>query len=542
MIKYNQTQLTIPFNHANISSELNKFDKDLSTKLLFVTEQDNTVNSIYYKTNDNTLIKLPVATGNTTKLTNDAIHCLDEIIVKIKNLRAARINHLDKVRDIADTAHGNNKIVETYFSKLELYSANAVSVIADVDVTNERVLVKTTAKAETYENREKTTVIEDTVIFVPTCDDREVVLKDSIINAITELRTKENSVYSSHILSYSNDEEEAAMHHLELESIIDNSKQSTELNDFLLNRLPAEQIDTFKAFIWSSYVAKNTSRQLIYVYDPDGNSGKSVFFDTVFKPLADINAKSTITGRDLTGDFGMESCYHSRVLIFADNKNPQIVRSQLVHTITGHDEITVNPKNQRHFTFTPHISIWAHSNILPEIDIDATHERTRIALFYFKLSEDAKKQIYITDENGNLLRDDMGFLRSKGDSKFASKLSSDLPYFLAECKKCYEKLCTTGADIDVVAISNNYSMLTDANEVMIEMNNFIENEVLVDVNANSKDCLTANEFKQIYDAAKEKGILKQTTFAQIKDHLAKLGCIWNCKSNGRRHIKYLVAK
>lgn len=542
MIEFNQIQKAIPFNKANLSTALNDFDAAVAKRLLFVVDKMNIVNSIYYKASDNTLTILPIATGNGTKLTNDSIPLLTELINAISKYRKARLkdNIIEEVDDLLNEKHGNIEIVNKYFSKLEIFGAVAVSIIADENVSRKEIRTPKKGGGASIDVITEKKLLDDTMSFVPTdVNNKEVDLTASIINNITLLRTKENTVRSNVIKPYSNDMTVAAMHHLDLNSIIDNSKASTVCNEYLANRLPESHIECFKAFIWSAYNAENVSRQVIYVYDPDGNSGKSVFFKVIFKPLRDIDAVDS-AGKSFNGDFGMESCYNSRVLIIPDNKNPQILRSQLIHQLTGGDEILINSKNVRQFTFTPHLSIWTHSNILPIIDVAAAHERTRVALFHFILNDKAKKEIYLTDENDNVIIDQNGYYAQKGDSSFYDKLLADVPFFLAECKKAYEKLCVSNGDINTLSISDNVNLLMDADESIIELNNFCTTCVKVQLGASYKDCLTATELKDIYRAEKDKKTFNVINFDDIKNHLTKIGCVWNKKTHGKRYITNLV--
>lgn len=546
MIEFNKSQKVIPFNYANLSDTLNDFDAAVSKRLMFVVDKMNIVNSIYYKSTDNLLTILPIANGAVTRLTTDAIPLLKELIKAISKLRKARLkdNIIEDVNNLLNERHGNIEIVNKYFSKLELFGAVAVSLIADEEVTSKEIRTPKKGGGASIDVISEKKVLDDTMLFVPTdVTNKEIDLATSILNNITLLRTKENTVRSKVIKPYSNDMNDAAMHHLDLNSIIDNSKASTVCNEFLANRLPASHIECFKAFIWSAYNAENVSRQVVYVYEPDGNSGKSRFFDAVFKPLRDIDAVES-AGKTFTGEFGMESCYNARVLIIPDNKNKQLLRSQLMHQLTGGDEILVNSKNVRQFSFTPHLSIWTHSNILPTIDVAASHERTRIALFHFKLSAKAKKEIYVTDEKGDLLIDSNGFYISKGDSTFSDKLVADVPFFLAECKKAYEKLCVSNGDINTFSISDNLTQLMDADARIIEINTFCEKYITVQANAKSTDCLTPSEIKQLVDTAKENKEFTLANFDDLKDHITKINLVgeWCKKSNGRRYIPNIVPK
>lgn len=546
MIEFNQIQKLIPFNKANLSTALNDFDAAVAKRLMFVVDKMNIVNSIYYKSTDNALTILPIANNSGTKLTNDAIPLLTELINAISKYRKARLkdNIIEDVDDLLNEKHGNVEIVNKYFSKLELFGAVAVSIIADENVSRKEIRTPKKGGGASIDVFTEKKVLDDTMSFVPTdVNNKEVDLTTSIINNITLLRTKENTVRSNVIKPYSNDMTVAAMHHLDLNSIIDNSKASTVCNEYLSNRLPESHIDCFKAFIWSAYNAENVSRQVVYMYDPDGNSGKTKFISAIFKPLRDIDAVDS-AGKSFNGDFGMESCYNSRVLIIPDNKNKQLLRSQLMHQLTGGDEILINSKNVRQFTFTPHLSIWTHSNILPVIDVAAAHERTRIALFHFRLSDKVKKEIYVTDENDELIVDSNGFLTSKGDSSFYDKLLADVPFFLAECKKAYEKLCTTNGDINTLSISDNLTQLMDADERIIEINEFCEKYITVKANAKSADCFTPAEIKQLVDAAKLNKELTVADFDNIKEHITKINCSgeWSKKSHGRRYIPNIVPK
>lgn len=546
MIEFNQIQKVIPFNKANLSDTLNDFDAAVSKRLMFVVDKMNIVNSIYYKSTDNTLTILPIANSGGTRLTNDAIPLLKELINAISKLRKARLkdNIIEDVNNLLNENHGNIEIVNKYFSKLELFGAVAVAIIADEDVSRKEIRTPKKGGGASIDVISEKKVLDDTMSFVPTdVNNKEIDLATSIVNNITLLRTKENTVRSKVIKPYSNDMNVAAMHHLDLNSIIDNSKASTVCNEFLANRLPESHIECFKAFIWSAYNAENVSRQVVYVYDPQGNSGKSVFFRAIFKPLHDIDAVESI-GKTFTGDFGMESCYNARVLIIPDNKNKQILRSQLIHQVTGGDEILVNSKNVRQFTFTPHLSIWTHSNILPTIDVAAAHERTRIALFHFRLNDKAKKEIYLTDENGNIIIDSNGYYAQKGDSSFYDKLVADVPFFLAECKKSYEKLCVSNGDINTLSISDNVTQLMDAEARIIEINDFCEKYITVRANAKSTDCLTPTEIKQLVDTAKVNKEFTLADFDDLKDHITKINLVgeWCKKSHGKRYIPNIVPK
>ena len=185
MIEFNQCQKVIPFNDANLSTALNDFDLAVSKRLLFVVDKMNIVNSIYYKSTDNKLTILPIInSAGTTRLTSDAIALLDELIKAISNYRKARLKDevLEDVNDLLSEKHGNIKVVNKYFSKLELFGATAVSLIADVEVTNKEIRTVQKNGRVTIDKIPEKKVIDGTTSFVPTdASNEEVKLSTSII-------------------------------------------------------------------------------------------------------------------------------------------------------------------------------------------------------------------------------------------------------------------------------------------------------------------------------------------------------------------------
>ena len=133
MIKFNQVQKSIPFNKANLSAKLNEFDTIISKRLMFVLGKTNVVDSIYYKTTDNTLNILPVNSGNGTKLTNDAIPLLRELINAIYKYRQKRLS--DEIIEDVDALLGPGNI-----DKFGTYRSDAIMIRDDENKVDYEVI------------------------------------------------------------------------------------------------------------------------------------------------------------------------------------------------------------------------------------------------------------------------------------------------------------------------------------------------------------------------------------------------------------------
>jgi phage/plasmid primase-like uncharacterized protein len=201
-----------------------------------------------------------------------------------------------------------------------------------------------------------------------------------------------------------------------------------------LNRLSGPE--EFKAFVWSIFEPKNRSRQFVYLYDMNGQGGKS----TVIRVLGKVfgNSFGAITNTMVTGGGNrwlISTLYGKRFVAWADCKNPKFCMSEILRNVTSGDNVMVEYKGQAPFSTEMYLKLIVGSNHEPEIT-GAGADKSRL--------------IRIDVEKNTANKDDLGW---------EERLHQELAAFLFACREKYEKLCPNHGNI---AISETTSELIDA--------------------------------------------------------------------------------
>lgn len=244
---------------------------------------------------------------------------------------------------------------------------------------------------------------------------------------------------------YSNDPEEPAINHIDLEAIVDTEGKHPTWDQYM-KRYSKEEADVFKAFIWGIFDAKNSGRQLLYIYDPQGFSGKSVLTNAI----ASVLGEDIVTGLQkdsLNNQFAFSKIWNKRLAIIDDNKNAYLIRSEKMHQILGNGYAEVEKKGKSSFSIKLQTKVIASGNVKLNIDPDATHERTRVIVIEPKLTDEMIKEFAVVDKDGNIVRDMSGNPKFIGDTSFGDRLIDEFKSFLAECRECYARLCPTRSSI-----------------------------------------------------------------------------------------------
>jgi hypothetical protein len=241
------------------------------------------------------------------------------------------------------------------------------------------------------------------------------------------------------------------------------SDKESFVTTWLKNRLTNDEIDVLKAWIWGVFDSKNTGRQLLYLYDPEGHAGKTTFLQAVFKPLMEQDLVYSVakTDNSLGGRFDAYSYYDKRLLIWGDCKNKNFIKTSSIHALTGGDSIPVEGKGLRGFNYKPSIKLIIGSNNAPNIDLAARHETTRTIILKWELNAKALDEMTYKDEKGNIKRNPDGTPILHGDSTIEAKLTEALPEFYAECQEAYNKLCKDRCTIDISNIVQNVFDVAD---------------------------------------------------------------------------------
>lgn len=195
-----------------------------------------------------------------------------------------------------------------------------------------------------------------------------------------------------------------------------------------LNRLSSPE--DFMAFVWSIFEMKSESRQYIWLYDPAGQGGKS----TVIRVLAEVfgnsfmslnNSSVTDSAKWLTGDI-----FGKRFVAWADCKNSKFCMSEAVRNLTSGDNVKVEFKGEKSFNAKIYTKLIVGSNHEPAISSGGA---------------DVSRLIRIDVEKNTINNNDPGW---------KDRLRDQLPHFLYECRKWYEKKCPNHGDIQIEAKSD----------------------------------------------------------------------------------------
>jgi hypothetical protein len=225
-----------------------------------------------------------------------------------------------------------------------------------------------------------------------------------------------------------------------------------------------------RAFTWSIFKADNTGRQMLYIYDPDGFSGKSVFEKAITSGLGE-NLVAALQKDSLNNQFSMSKIWNKRLVVIDDNKNPNLVRSEKMHMVLGSGLADVEAKGKNSFMYKMQCKVIASGNCKLTIDPSANHERTRVIIVEPHVTDDMLKEFAVCDKNGNVKRNKFGRVQLIGDSKFEENLIKEFKALLADCKADYEELCPNNSSIiisetmedSIEALSDDtYDILDDA--------------------------------------------------------------------------------
>lgn len=244
---------------------------------------------------------------------------------------------------------------------------------------------------------------------------------------------------------FSNDPDEDALFHIDLDQILDTEGTHPTWDHYMKRYTDAEG-KVFKAFLWSIFDARNTGRQMLYIYDPQGFSGKSMAMAALAEALGP-NLVAAMQKDTLNNRFGFAKVWNKRCTIIDDNKNTLLLKSEKMHQLLGNGYAEIEPKGKSSFTARLQSKVIANGNVQLSIDTDAAHERTRVIVIEPKLTDDMLKEFVVLDEHGNVKRDRNGRPQYIGDTTFGDRLKSEFRSFLVECRDAYAELCPTRSSI-----------------------------------------------------------------------------------------------
>jgi hypothetical protein len=194
-----------------------------------------------------------------------------------------------------------------------------------------------------------------------------------------------------------------------------------------------KMIPVWRAFCWSVFDPENTGRQILYMYDPPGSSGKSpvggVFYDTLPRVCA-------LWSASVASNHFNWNLYGKRFLIYPDCKNTAIVKSEFIHALTGNDPLTWEQKFEPVIQARNFMRIIIMSNDAPQIDEYKKHETSRIITIQLDNRLCANKS-HFGKSDGQIM----------GNNSWIKSLKKEFWHFLCKCRESYSELCPTRKEI-----------------------------------------------------------------------------------------------
>jgi len=313
---------------------------------------------------------------------------------------------------------------------------------------------------------------------------------------------------------YSNDPNEPALHYIDLDTVLDYEHEHPTWVQYF-KRFSEDDARVLRAFIWSIFDAGNTGRQLLYIYDKDGFSGKSVLMSAIASVLGETLV-AALQKDSLNNQFSMAKIWDKRLVIIGDNKNPYLVLSEKMHMVLGSDYADIEKKGRDSFSVKLQTKVIASGNTQLRIDPDATHERSRVIVIVPKIPDEVLNEIAAHDKQGNIIRDSAGRPQLIGDASFEKRLIAEFRSMLVEAKKDYEELCPTRSSIVLpLSVADRLEVLSsddlDILDAIIEENFELGND---------KICQPI-QLHEGYNMSVPEELQKTITYEDFLAHLAK---------------------
>ena len=158
--------------------------------------------------------------------------------------------------------------------------------------------------------------------------------------------------------------------------------------DSWLSKYTDSDKESIKDFIWTIFDTSAETSECLWLYD-EGNLGKSTFYSFISKLMQryiksafdrEMCYSSKSLDAEIKQQFYTSKIYDKRLVTFADCKNTMIVKTELLHRMTGGDPIEVEDKYEKAFQFLMKARIMIFSNSYPSIDLNQKNELRRVIL------------------------------------------------------------------------------------------------------------------------------------------------------------------
>lgn len=239
---------------------------------------------------------------------------------------------------------------------------------------------------------------------------------------------------------------------------------------------PKESRSVLLQFIGSMIVSSNAGSQLLWIQGMGGD-GKSVFAEALLDYFGIAGCATNISA--LKEQFGLANIENKRLAVFSDNKNPNLVKESIIHSITGMDTVSIRRLYKQAYKSTLIAKILVLENGYPSINYEEQNQTRRCILLKIKPptnEEKSRSSHYALNEEGNYV-----FI---GDNSFKTRFKSEIEHIVALAIDEYRAKVRGDDNIVIPAVLSDMmkSNTEDATDIII--NRFVE-DAFIPGNINS---------------------------------------------------------
>ena len=151
------------------------------------------------------------------------------------------------------------------------------------------------------------------------------------------------------------------------------------ITDWLNSRFRPDQIDIIEKVIARSLIAHAPDIHGLYIYDPDGENGKSTLLNALAAAYKKLNIKCcNMTLSGIEDKHSYVQYFGASVAFNADVKSPNFIQTDLYHHVTGGDLVTIDPKGGMPFEANVKVTAILAGNIPIQFDTSKHHMQRRI--------------------------------------------------------------------------------------------------------------------------------------------------------------------
>lgn len=201
-----------------------------------------------------------------------------------------------------------------------------------------------------------------------------------------------------------------------------------------------DQYHCFQAWVGSIFVPENTSKQVCWLQGA-GNMGLSKVHNSLYRLMGAHAVASFGNSEGLGSRFASAGVMGKRLVLIADSKNPNIVRTGVVHNWSGGDICSIERKGKDAYAAHIYAKVFVCENISPTINIEEDNQLARI--LYFKLKRRTEEE-KIAMGIGAIID---GKYVDIGNGAFQAQLDSQVHAWIYACLQQYALRCPSNAQI-----------------------------------------------------------------------------------------------